>query len=82
MSDTEITNNLQLAYCTPLVPYIARKFVMNKNFTSALIVAAAALTGALSNATAASAFDWDSSWQPRQIFSKAQAGFNDQPFQK
>jgi Domain of unknown function (DUF4114)/PEP-CTERM motif len=55
---------------------------MNKNFTSALIVAAAALTGALSNATAASAFDWDSSWQPRQIFSKAQAGFNDQPFQK
>jgi hypothetical protein len=55
---------------------------MNKNFTSALIVAAAALTGALSNATAASAFDWDASWQPRQIFSKKQVGFNDQPFQK
>jgi hypothetical protein len=77
--------------CLPLItvhplhlkfPYCSEVLVMNKKFTSGLIVAAAALTGAFANANTALAFDWDASWQPRQIFSKAQAGFNDQPFQK
>ncbi|MBE9029145.1 DUF4114 domain-containing protein [filamentous cyanobacterium LEGE 11480] len=53
----------------------------NKFFTSA-IVAAAAVTGVLAQATSAAAFDWDNNWQQPEIFSGQSQGFDHTQFQQ
>ncbi len=53
---------------------------MNAKLLTGLL-AAAAFTGVLAEATPASAFSWNNSWSQSPILSKAQTGFDDAPFQ-
>ncbi|MBE9029146.1 DUF4114 domain-containing protein [filamentous cyanobacterium LEGE 11480] len=53
----------------------------NKFFTSA-IVAAAAVTGVLAQATSANAFDWNNNWQQPEIFSGQSQGVDHNDFQQ
>lgn len=55
---------------------------MKTQLLTGLVIAAATVTGAISNAASASAFTWNNSWTPPTISSKAQTGFNDAPYQK
>lgn len=55
---------------------------MNKRLLTGFTVAAATITGVLSHAASASAFNWSSSWTQPTIYSKQQVGFNDAPYQK
>ncbi|HEY9695750.1 MAG TPA: DUF4114 domain-containing protein [Trichocoleus sp.] len=54
---------------------------MKPTFLSGLFAASAAVAGLISSASPAAAFTWNSTWTQPQIYSKAQTGFNDSPFQ-
>ncbi len=55
---------------------------MKTKLISSLFIAAAAVTGALSNAASASAFTWNNAWTQPTITSEPQNKFNNAPYQK
>jgi hypothetical protein len=56
--------------------------MFNHKFITGLIIAAAAVTGTIAQASSASAFTWNNSWQQSTIFSGASQDFNHKDFQK
>jgi Domain of unknown function (DUF4114) len=56
--------------------------MFNHKFFTGTLVAAAAIGGMLVQASSASAFTWNNSWQQSTIFSGASQGFNHKDFQK
>lgn len=56
--------------------------MINNKFFTGVLIAAAALTGALTQASSASAFTWNNAWTQSTISSGASQGFNHQPFQQ
>ncbi|MFM2431292.1 MAG: hypothetical protein RLZZ511_2505 [Cyanobacteriota bacterium] len=56
--------------------------MINNKFFTGVLIAAAALTGALTQASSATAFTWNNAWTQSTIYSGTSQGFNHQPFQK
>jgi Domain of unknown function (DUF4114)/PEP-CTERM motif len=54
---------------------------MNSKILTALMAAAVSVAGVVSQANSASAFGWNNNWTQSPIYSKAQTGFDDTPFQ-
>ncbi|NDJ17507.1 DUF4114 domain-containing protein [Myxacorys almedinensis] len=55
---------------------------MKTQLLTGLVIAAATVTGAFSNAASAHAFTWNNSWTQPTISGKAETGFDDVPYQK
>jgi hypothetical protein len=55
---------------------------MKTKLLTGLVIAAATVTGAVSNAASASAFTWNNSWTQPTIEHKSQTGFDDAPYQQ